>query len=219
MRMMHQQLANNLKEETWLRFVNLQETSGKVENDISAMSRKCDALKSELSKELKINCSQLERTTSERYSTWTDSVERQMSNVTSSTQAALDTMRQELQQRTEELRNGSMEGRNSQLKIGEEERLAFRKAHEDNMRWLEAERDTRLRQTTELRADFVKAVTKEREDRIKDISEHRSEISRVVREWQAFKNSGGLSANRSCASTPTGSSSQNHLSLCFDKTQ
>jgi len=201
-RIMQQQLSNNLKEETRLRVMNLQEMSDKVENDITTMSRKGDALKLELSKELKTASSQLERTALERHTTWTASIERQMSNLTSSTQTTLDKMWQEMQGCTEELRSGFTEERSHQLKVGEEERLAFKKSHEDHMRQLKTERDTRLRQTTELRADLVKAVTKERVDRMMDISESRSDFSRVAREWQAFKNSGELGTNFPSGASP-----------------
>jgi len=86
------------------------------------------------------------------------------------------------------------------------------------MRCLETERNSRLQQKTQLSSDFVKGDPKEQEDRMVDIAKHRSEMSRVMCEWQAFKSTGGLNVHRyTSASTPTGSNSQNYLSLSFAK--
>jgi len=79
-----------------------------------------------------------------------------------------------------------MEQRKDQLKIGEEKGLDFRRSHEDHMLCLETERNSCL-QTTQLRAHFVEAVAKEQEDRIMDISKHRSELSNFVCDWQALR--------------------------------
>jgi len=189
----------------------------KMENDISALTRKCDTLKFDLAQEYKTNCSQLDRTATERYTAWTTSIAQQINNLASSTQTTVEKMQQEVRQKTEELRECLADERNNHLKTAEEDRIAFKKAHDDHMRCLEVERDTRLRQTTEMRADLIKAVTKEREDRIMGISEHCSEVSRVVREWQSFKNSGGLSSRLSICNTPTGSSSENYINAFFGK--
>jgi len=187
------------------------------ENGMSELTRKCDTLKLDLTQEYKTSCSQLDRAISERYTAWTTSMAQQISNLTSSTQTNVEKMQQELKQKTEELRNFVAEERNNQLKMAEEDRISFRKAHDDHMRCLEVERDTRLRQTTEMRADFIKAVTKEREDRITGNSEHCSEVSKVVREWQSFKNSGGLSS-RMC-NTTIGSSNEIYMDAVFTKTK
>merc|ERR1712137_948339 len=78
----HQKLVNSLKEETRLRSLSLQEICKKVENDISALSEKCDTLKLDVSKEYKNRHSQLERIVSEQ----------QVSNLTSSVYASHERM-------------------------------------------------------------------------------------------------------------------------------
>merc|ERR1712137_1459790 len=72
-----------------------------------------------------------------------------------------------------------------------EEREINRKIQDEQMRLLEVERDTRLRQSTELRGELMKAVSKEREERMLERSEQRTEITKVMREWHLAKGSAG----------------------------
>merc|ERR1711860_324093 len=83
----------------------------------------------------------------------------------------------------------------------EEERTAFKKAHDEHMRCVEVERDARLRQATELRTEFVKLITKEREDRIIDASVRRSEVDRAKQSIKAM--STGLSGSTGSSSMET----------------
>jgi len=93
---------------------------------------------------------------------------------------------QELQARIEEVRASLISERSLHLKWMEEERTAFKKAHDEHMRCVEVERDARLRQATELRTEFVKLITKEREDRIIDASVRRSEVDRAKQSIKAM---------------------------------
>jgi len=186
------QLTVSIEEESRLRVSSLQEMSKKVDTDISEMRCEYEKLKEELLGHCDAACSQLERTISELRTTATVAAEQQMSNLTYLMRTNVEAAQQDLHKSTEGLRGAIIEERNSLVKMIEEDRAGFRKAQEDQTRFLEEERDTRSRQTTELRLDFVKAVTKEREERIVDDSGHRSEVSKVVREWHAFKNSAGF---------------------------
>jgi len=168
----------SLREENRFQIVGFQGISKKMENDMSALTRKCNTVK-------------LDSTAA-----WTASL-----------QANVEKMQHEIQQKTVD----------NQLKTAEEERIAFRKDSDDPMRYLEVECDSCLQQTAEMRADLVKAVRKEREDNSVDNSEHQSEVSRMLRQWQFSKKSGGLSSHIS--NTPTSSSSENYVNAFFGKTK
>merc|ERR1712107_549551 len=73
--------------------------------------------------------------------------------------------------------------------MGEEERAAFKKCHEEHMRCVEVERDARLRQATELRSDILKLISKDRDDYIVDMPERRADSARR----QALKSTVGSS--------------------------
>merc|ERR1712137_127175 len=83
-----------------------------------------------------------------------------------------------------------------------EEREINRKIQDEQMRLLEVERDTRLRQSTELRGELMKAVSKEREERMLERFEQRTEITKVMREWHLAKGSAGSGPLPSLSNTP-----------------
>merc|ERR1712137_1358880 len=66
------------------------------------------------------------------------------------------------EQRINELSKGLQLERNNHSKWMEEERAAFKKSHEEHMRCVERERDARLRKATELRADLMQLISKDR---------------------------------------------------------
>jgi len=191
----YQEFSNRLEEEARLRILSFQEVSQKNVDDMEAMVWRCDKLKLELSEACKIGCNRVERTASECHTAFAATTGQQISYLTSLMQTSLERVQQDLHRKLEELRCDFHEERSHQSKMKEEERTVLRKLIEEHSSSLEIERETRLRQTTELRVDFVKALTKEREARIMDHSEQHSEVSRLVREWQIFKKSGGLSGS------------------------
>lgn len=131
---LHEQLAARLKEEMQLRILKLQEISQQKENNTSAISRRCDTLKLNLSKECTIGSSQLE--TPKWDNSLLTSTERQTDNaITSLSQTGFERMRQEMCEGDAEPCNAFMEERKCQLHF---------------------ERDVFPRQTTESRVDFAK---------------------------------------------------------------
>jgi len=101
----------------------------------------------------------------------------------------------EFQQVMQELRKDFIEDRNHLSKMIDEEKAASKKMIEDLLHSLHDEHEDRSRQNAEIRADFVKAITKEREDRIVDGAGQHVEVSKALREWQHLKSAGGLVAS------------------------
>jgi len=64
----------------------------------------------------------------------------------------------DLQIRIDELRSSLVQERNNHAKWMDEERVAFRKAHDEHVHIVEVERDARVRQIQEMRGDFVKSL-------------------------------------------------------------
>jgi len=100
------------------------------------------------------------------------------------------------------------------LKLGSTKEFDASCSQVDHIRSI-VQQTNNLSSTPEMCADLVRAVRKEREDRNVDNSEHCSEVSRVLREWQS-KKSGGLSSR--ITNTPPGSSSENYVNTLFGKT-
>merc|ERR1712007_378979 len=92
----------------------------------------------------------------------------------------------DMEERIEEVRTNFTSERNLHLKWMEEERAAFKKSHDEHMRCVEVERNARMRQSAELRSEFVKLITKEREDRIIEASMRRSEVDRAKQSIKAM---------------------------------
>lgn len=98
----------------------------------------------------------------------------------------------ELQAQIDDMRTTLVTERNNHLKLMEEE-------HNEHMRIAGVERDLRVRQFIELRADFdelrAKLTAKEREDRIMETSGRRFEVSRVPSEPLSSGPPGGWSSS------------------------
>merc|ERR1712137_469289 len=102
-----------------------------------------------------------------------------MSKQLQSIESKNEKLLREMEAKVEEVRTSLISQGNLHSKCMEEERASFKKSHDEHMRCVEVERDARIRQTAELRAEFVKLITKEREDRTIDASVRRSEVDRT----------------------------------------
>lgn len=179
----HERHESNLEEETRQRCVGTREVSERIAKTTSQIEATCETLRNEFVREYKSIQTEMERLLSEQ-----DTGSQHVKDLMSTMKVDNDRLKREINQHIDEIRSDFADERNSRLRLAEEERGVFKKLHEEHGRCLDLERDTRLRQVTELRADFVKALTKERETRVVDLSEHRSETSKVAREWQTLKN-------------------------------
>jgi len=86
-----------------------------------------------------------------------------------------------LQASIKEIQDTLEADRSTYMKSVEEERVAFRKSHDEHMRCVQSERDARLRQLTEVRAEYGKAIQKEHEDRMADAAEQKKELLKMLR--------------------------------------
>merc|ERR1712007_254211 len=127
----------------------------------------------------------------------------QMDSIVEIVKNASEKSLEKLQARIEEVRTSFIAERGLHLKWMEEERTAFRKSHDEHMRCVEVERDARLRQATELRTDFMKLITKERDDRIIDSSVRRSEVDRAKQSIKAMSSGLGGSPSHVSGSLET----------------
>jgi len=175
----HERHESKLKEESSQRCAGIKQVLEKT----SQIEAVCETLRSEFTRECKSVHMEMERLMTEH-----EAASQQMTDVMSTMTVDNERIKRDMNQCIDGLRSDFVDERNRQLRLAEEERGVFRKLHEEHVHCLDVERETRLRQATQLRADFVKAMTKERETRVADSSEHRSEMSRVAREWHTLKN-------------------------------
>merc|ERR1712137_400358 len=156
-----------------------------------------------LSRECKSACSELERAISERHLESATATSQQINALVEAMKADNERGLHQAHEHVEEVRSSFEGERNAQLKSLEEtlrsqcffqirdqcaeERANFRKSFQQHLRSLEVERDARLKLATDMRADLVKAIAKEREERLEDNSLHRSEMTQALREWKLLK--------------------------------
>jgi len=193
--------------------------------DVSQVASKCDTMKEELLMKFQAACNELEHSISDRHMASAASSSKQMSDIAAVMKTDSERGLREVHERIEELRVlGSNQAKSLEETLKSqcffqirdrcmEERNAFRKVQEENMRLLEVEREVRLKQTAELRSDFVKAITREREERVANSSEQRSDINKTLREMQMVKSGSGSSSTNPAASGvgPTHTSYLNSL--------
>jgi len=166
-------------EESAQRCTSTQELKDHIK-DISQTVMKLDSMKDEIISEYKSHLGEFYASFELRYEAAT------MSQQLESMESKNEKLLHELETRLEEIHANFMSERNLHLKWMEEERAAFKKSHEEHMRCVEVERNARVRQTAELRTEFVKLITKEREDRIVDASVRRSEVDRAKQSIKAM---------------------------------
>merc|ERR1712137_298674 len=73
---------------------------------------------------------------------------------------------------------GSISGMQNAL---EQDRVAFRDAREEQMRFIQSEREARTRQNAEMRADYKREIMKEHQDRMDHVSDLRKDIYKSLR--------------------------------------
>merc|ERR1712137_705824 len=73
---------------------------------------------------------------------------------------------------------GSISGMQNAL---EQDRVAFRDAREEQMRFIQSEREARARQNAEMRADYKREIMKEHQDRMDHVSDLRKDIYKLLR--------------------------------------
>eukprot|EP00811_Abedinium_folium_P005869 NODE_153_length_3504_cov_10.813444.p1 GENE.NODE_153_length_3504_cov_10.813444~~NODE_153_length_3504_cov_10.813444.p1 ORF type:complete len:911 (-),score=288.87 NODE_153_length_3504_cov_10.813444:627-3359(-) len=194
-----QPLKTQLTEETQTRVQNITELQNRLATDLEQLNDLVDAHRTDLVRELQDAHGVLDRSLTDRHLAHTTAHSQQLTDTINSVRAEHERQIRDMHERVEESCACVLADRTNQLKTLEEsikeqcffvvrdkcaeDRIVLRKAHEEQLRCLEVERDARLRQATELRADMVKAITKEREERIVDNAEQRTEITKVMREW------------------------------------
>merc|ERR1712063_191091 len=147
-----------LKEELSRQCDRSEEARQKLSGDVSAVSAKCDQWKSEFTKDYQAAHTQLDRAITDRYEASVNNSSLQLNKIVTGVKKEQDNALHELRTRIDELRSKLVEERNNHAKWMEEERTAFRKAHDEHVHIVEVERDARLRQIQDLRVDFVKSL-------------------------------------------------------------
>merc|ERR1712007_35562 len=104
---------------------------------------------------------QLDRAINDRYDASVNNCSLQLNKIVQGAKKDQDNALHELRTRIDELRSTLVQERNNHAKWMEEERTAFRKAHDEHVHIVEVERDTRLRQLQDLRADFMKSLNRD----------------------------------------------------------
>merc|ERR1712137_51797 len=171
------------------------EQCSQCSQEISKMDGKWGIL-SKLITECKSAQNELERSVSECRKIAATSVQEQRVNDLAAMMVVdREKLQHELQEVMQDLRKDFIEDRNHLSKMIDEEKTASKKMIEDLLHSLHDEHEDRSRQNAEIRADFVKAITKEREDRIVDGAGQHVEVSKALREWQHLKSAGGLVAS------------------------
>jgi len=196
---LYQQHVASLKEEIAQQVLSIRELHTQLKFDTSKIFSQWDSLKEELSSELREAHNELERVLSERHMASAAATADQMNELVGLMKADSERGLREAHERIEELHLAFLTEQNNQVtSMAEtlkshcffqirdkltEERGNIRKMQEELLRLVEAERDARLKQATELKSDLVKAVTKEHEERVLDSSEQRTEMTKTMREW------------------------------------
>merc|ERR1712107_497088 len=130
----------------------------KISGDVAAVSAKCDQWKSEFTKDYKTAHTSLDRAITDRYDASVNNCSLQLNKIVQGVKKDQDNALHELRTRIDELRTSLVQERNNHAKWMDEERVAFRKAHDEHVHIVEVERDARVRQIQEMRGDFVKSL-------------------------------------------------------------
>merc|ERR1712137_1154836 len=93
---------------------------------------------------------------------WATNTGKQVNNLFAGLRTEAERIFREIQERIEGMRADSTTERNSELKATEDERVSYKTAHEEHMRCLNMERDARMREITEIRADISKMLANNR---------------------------------------------------------
>jgi len=133
----------------------------KLFDDIAELNAKCDRCKNEVTKDCEAALSEFERSICTRCDASVNDYSVQTQKVVQGVKKEQDATVHDLQLRIDELRSALVQERNNHVKWMDEERAAFRKAHDEHVHIVEVERDTRLRQLQDLRADFVKSLNRD----------------------------------------------------------
>jgi len=198
-RALYQHQVASLEEEIAQQVLSVRELHTQLKHDTSQIFSQWDSLKEELSNELMTAHNKLERSISERHMASATATSDQMNELVGLMKADSERGLREAHERMEELHLAFLAEQNNQtMSMTEtlkshcfyqihdkltEERSNIRKMQEELLRLVEAERDARLKQATELKSDLVKAVTKEHDERVLNNSEQRIEITKTMREW------------------------------------
>jgi len=151
-----------LKEELSRQCEKSEQARKKISGDVAAVSAKCDQWKSEFTKDYKTAHTSLDRAITDRYDASVNNCSLQLNKIVQGVKKDQDNALHELRTRIDELRSTLVQERNNHAKWMEEERTAFRKAHDEHVHIVEVERDARLRQIQDLRVDLLKSM-KERD--------------------------------------------------------
>merc|ERR1712137_386657 len=182
------ELSKIITDESVQRSTNIQELQDQM-SGISQAVMKLSNVKAEITCEYKAFVGAFYESFAQRDEAASIASAQQMDSISEIVKNVSEKSLDDLHARIEEMRTCFVSERGLHLKWMEEERTAFKKSHDEHMRCVEVERDARLRQATELRTEFVKLITKEREDRIIDASVRRSDAAKR----QALKSTVGSS--------------------------
>merc|ERR1712137_1412117 len=158
--------------------LNFQELERKVMEALAAIKMRSEEIKKETMHEYHLAHNNLDRSLSARHEACIATSSQQVINTAAAIKSENERTLLGFEQRINELSKGLQLERNNHSKWMEEERAAFKKSHEEHMRCVEMERDARLRKATELRADLMQLISKDREERIVDTAERRSDTAK-----------------------------------------
>merc|ERR1712007_158192 len=153
--------SSKQKEEFSRLFEKSSEMHRKLSQNISEVDAKCDKWRSDFTKDFQSAKSQLDHTVTTQYEASVNNASIHMNKLVLGIKRDHENALHDLQLRIDELRTSLVQERNNHVKWMDEERVAFRKAHDEHVHIVEVERDTRLRQLQDLRADFVKSLNRD----------------------------------------------------------
>jgi len=153
----------SLKEEFSGRCKSILETQAVLSQSIAQVHDRCNEWKAQLSEEYKNGSGQLDRAITARYEASVNNSSQQLNKALTGIKKEHDNALHELQVRIDELRTNLVHERNSHAKWMDEERAAFRKVHDEHLHMVEVERDARIRQGQEIRADLTKSIRADNE--------------------------------------------------------
>merc|ERR1712137_39274 len=139
--------AKIIREESAQRCESTKELQDKIKDILQAMATLSN-LKVEITGEYKLFVGEFQKSLEQRYL----NPSKQLDDIMEMVKLENEKSMQDMQARIEEVRSSLISERSLHLK------------------WMGEERDARLRQASDLRTEFVKIITKEREDRVIDAS-------------------------------------------------
>merc|ERR1712007_66216 len=154
----NQQSSSALTEEFSQQCGKITEMQGKLSEHILEIETKCDRWKNELTRTYESAYSQFDRTITARYEAAVNTSSTQINKTVLGIKKENDNALHDMQSRIDELRTTLVQEGNKHAKWMDEERAAFRKAHNEHVHIVEVERDNRVRQMQELRMDLVKTM-------------------------------------------------------------